>query len=57
LGLSICKGFVEAHGGQIWAKRGPEGGTTVTFAIPMSRNAERHREIDDERTRATSTCS
>lgn len=54
LGLSICKGFVEAHGGRIWAKRGLKGGTTVTFTIPMNANAERHCEIDDERTRATS---
>ena len=57
LGLSICKGFVEAHGGRIWAKRGSQGGTRVTFTIPMMANAERHCEIDDDRTRATSTRS
>jgi two-component system, OmpR family, sensor histidine kinase KdpD len=34
LGLSICKGLVEAHGGRIWAERRNPHGTTVTFTIP-----------------------
>jgi two-component system sensor histidine kinase BaeS len=32
LGLAIAKGFVEAHGGRIWAEEGPGG--TVGFGIP-----------------------
>ena len=36
LGLSICRGIVEAHGGRIWAAAAPEGGTVVTFALPIS---------------------
>jgi two-component system sensor histidine kinase KdpD len=34
LGLSICKGFIEAHGGRIWAKRLEPHGTEVGFALP-----------------------
>jgi two-component system sensor histidine kinase KdpD len=35
LGLSICKGIVEAHGGRIWAVNNPDGGTTITFTLPI----------------------
>ncbi|MFL6353477.1 MAG: sensor histidine kinase [Bryobacteraceae bacterium] len=34
LGLSICKGLVEAHRGRIWAQRRHPNGTIVTFALP-----------------------
>jgi two-component system, OmpR family, sensor histidine kinase KdpD len=34
LGLSICKGLVEAHNGRIWAQRCEPHGTAVTFTIP-----------------------
>ena len=34
LGLAICKGLVEAHGGHIWIKRTSVTGTTVSFTIP-----------------------
>jgi two-component system sensor histidine kinase KdpD len=36
LGLPICKGIVEAHGGVIWADSGPGGGTVVSFTLPAS---------------------
>jgi len=35
LGLAICKGLVEAHGGRISARSGGQGqGTRITFTIP-----------------------
>ena len=37
LGLAICKGIVEAHGGRILAESDGEGqGTRITFTIPMA---------------------
>jgi two-component system, OmpR family, sensor histidine kinase KdpD len=35
LGLSICRGFVNAHGGRIWASCRPHGGTQVAFVLPV----------------------
>ena len=34
LGLSICKGFIEAHHGRIWIERAAQGGTEVKFTLP-----------------------
>jgi len=35
LGLAICKGLIEAHGGRIWIKKKNMLGTTISFTIPL----------------------
>jgi PAS domain S-box-containing protein len=35
LGLTICKAFVELHGGKIWAERRESKGTKFCFTLPM----------------------
>jgi two-component system sensor histidine kinase KdpD len=35
LGLAICKGLVEAHGGRIWIKKITTPGATISFTIPL----------------------
>jgi PAS domain S-box-containing protein len=35
LGLAICRGLVEAHGGRIWIESKEGKGTTVFFALPL----------------------
>ena len=40
LGLAICRGLVEAHGGRIWAASGGTGqGTRFTFTLPVAEEA------------------
>ena len=34
LGLAIARGFVQAHGGKIWASSSAEDGTTFSFTLP-----------------------
>ncbi len=40
IGLAICKGLVEAHGGHIWAESVEGQGTTVTFTLPLDGPAQ-----------------
>ena len=35
LGLAIARGFIEAHGGHIWAKSAKVDGTTFSFTLPQ----------------------
>jgi two-component system sensor histidine kinase KdpD len=36
LGLAICKGLIEAHGGRIWVQDRLEAGTTISFTLPVA---------------------
>jgi two-component system sensor histidine kinase KdpD len=36
LGLAIARGFVEAHGGRIWAESGQAGGARFAFTLPAA---------------------
>jgi two-component system sensor histidine kinase KdpD len=35
LGLAICRGIVEAHGGRVWAENRDGGGTVFRFTLPI----------------------
>lgn len=35
LGLAICRGMIEAHGGNIWAESSLEGGAVFRFTLPL----------------------
>lgn len=35
LGLAVCKGLVEAHGGQIWTENREGGGAIFRFTLPL----------------------
>jgi two-component system sensor histidine kinase KdpD len=45
LGLAICRGIVEAHGGKIWVEDNTGPGSVFRFMIPLV--AERATEIGD----------
>lgn len=36
LGLAICGGIIEAHGGKIWVENRPGGGSIFKFTVPAS---------------------
>jgi signal transduction histidine kinase len=38
LGLVICKGIIESHGGKIWIDRNYTRGTSIKFTLPIARN-------------------
>jgi two-component system sensor histidine kinase KdpD len=45
LGLAICRGIVEAHGGKIWVDDNVGTGSVFRFMIPLV--AERSTEIGE----------
>lgn len=40
LGLAVCRGLVEAHGGQIWAENRPGGGAVFHLTLPIGQREE-----------------
>jgi two-component system sensor histidine kinase KdpD len=50
LGLTVCRGIIEAHGGRIWVEKRPGGGAVFRFTLPIEQaqptiepeQAERH---------------
>jgi len=47
LGLSICKGIINAHGGKIWAENIPDG-VSFNFSLPLLWNGNRPPIIEAE---------
>ena len=38
LGLTIARGFVEAHGGKLWLEDGSGPGARFVFTLPLSKD-------------------
>jgi two-component system sensor histidine kinase KdpD len=47
LGLSICKGIVEAHGGAIWVDSPLDAGNRFTFSLPLPEERAGSRVLDN----------
>jgi two-component system sensor histidine kinase KdpD len=47
LGLAICRGFVEAHGGRIWVTNRAAGGAAFCFTLPLTGTPPEVRHEDD----------
>jgi len=41
MGLSICHGIIQAHGGRLWWEQNPAGGTVFRFTLPVARALSR----------------
>lgn len=40
LGLTICRSFVEAHGGRLWLERTGPGGAVFRFVLPLGKDCQ-----------------
>jgi PAS domain S-box-containing protein len=48
LGLSICKGIIEAHGGKIWADSVVGKGTTFHFTLPIKQEKLSEKQVSSD---------
>jgi len=46
LGLCICRGIVESHGGKIWVDSEPGQGATFSFSVPLNQVDQPERPVD-----------
>lgn len=44
LGLAVCKGLVEAHGGRIWVEDRENGGAIFRFTLPIGKSEDIEHE-------------
>lgn len=42
LGLAVCRGLIEAHGGRIWAENRQGGGAIFSFTLPLQTEVLRY---------------
>ena len=49
LGLAICKGLVEAHGGRIWIKKKSSPGAIISFTLPLVPRHVPANPVEEER--------
>ena len=49
IGLAVCKGIVEAHGGMIWMESQTENGNRFTFSLPWFQESPEGSESGSEK--------